>query len=76
MARETFTAEDFETRGVKECQRFWGVSDEDMQYIRDSYVGKPVNVRKEDRLDGIRKLQAAGWKSWKQYQIHAAIRNF
>lgn len=68
----TFTEEDFQTLDVKECQQFWGLSNRDMRYIKEAYVGRSVTALpfSEDEL------HRAGWESEKQYKIHAAIRNW
>lgn len=63
---------DFDGEDVKECQKAWGVSETSMNEIRARMVGQVVR-----NMDGLNeeKLKKAGWRSWKQYLIHSAIRN-
>ena len=68
---ERFRWADFETEEVKECQRVWGRSDESVRTLQKYMTGEPVKGKWSDA-----ELERAGWKSNKQYEIEAAIRNY
>ena len=68
---ERFRWADFETEEAKECQNFWGLSDEGMRVLQEYMTGEPVRKQWSDA-----ELKQAGYTSNKQYEIEAHIRNF
>ena len=48
----------------------WGLSDTALRRISKFMVGEPVGPPKFSESE----LKAAGYTSWTQYQVHAALR--
>lgn len=65
-AQEMYAEEDF----LVESYRDWGVSDDALRRVKDFMVGEPVGPAEFTQLE----LEAAGYTSWKQYEVCAAIR--
>lgn len=50
--------------------RDWALSDSTLQHIKDFMLGEPVGPPMFTDSE----LRAAGYTSWKQYEVHAALR--
>ena len=61
-----YTKEDFV---IKDCCD-WGLSEKALQCIKDFMVGEAVPPARFTEAQ----LKEAGYTSWKQYEIHAALR--
>lgn len=61
-----YTEEDFLIKDY--CD--WGLSKKALQCIKDCMVGEPVPPARFTKAQ----LKEAGYTSWKQYEIHAALR--
>ena len=61
-----YTEEDF----LVENYREWGLSDDALRRIKDLMVGEPVEPADCTESE----LKAAGYTSWKQYEVCAALR--
>ena len=61
-----YTEEDFSI----EHYRDWGLSAEDLRRVKELMIGEPVEPA--DFTDS--ELKSAGFKSWKQYEVCAALR--
>ena len=64
--QDVYTKDDF----LVESYRDWGVSDHALRRLMDFMVGEPVGPAEFTQSE----LEAAGYTSWKQYEICAAIR--
>ncbi|DBA72098.1 hypothetical protein WJX79_000053 [Trebouxia sp. C0005] len=60
-----YTEEDFLVKNYRD----WGLSDTALRRISKFMVGEPVGSRKFSESE----LKAAGYTSWTQYQVHAAL---
>ncbi len=65
--KQVYTEEDFCFETHHEC---WGVSEESLQRIKEAMIGQAVPPEEFSAEE----LIAAGYSSWKHYDICAAIR--
>ena len=61
-----YTEEDF----LIENYRDWGLSDDSLRLIKEFMIGEPVEPAEFTDLE----LKTAGYSSWKQYEVCAALR--
>lgn len=61
-----YTEEDFSIENYRD----WGLSAEDLRRVKELMIGEPVEPA--DFTDS--ELKSAGYKSWKQYEVCAALR--
>lgn len=61
-----YTEEDFLIVNYRD----WGLSDEALRHIKDLMIGEPVEPAEFTDSE----LKTAGYSSWKQYEVCAALR--